>query len=164
MLLPTKSLTITLLAAFCFTLLAGCGDDKTGTDKKTPNAKTNHDVLMTDEEKEQLRKETATWATAMKHIQSFAETIRTETTGGTPAKAHRALDKLELVLKRLPKIAEDSNIPKEDLETIPDLAGQLSTAFNKVHDNIDHGKAPDYESVAKEIESAMAKLIAIKAS
>ena len=161
MLLPTKSLTITLLAAFCFTLLAGCGNDKkTKAEKKSDS----HDVLMTDEEKEQLRRDTATWATAMEHIQSFAETVRTETTGDTPAKAHRALDELEFVLDRLPKIAEESNFSNEDLTTIGALTKQLRAAFNTVHTNIDNGKAPDYETVAEDIESAMEKMIAIKAS
>lgn len=152
--------------------LAGCGGDAatTGDGQQTPTNSTGgtpdehadpHDVPMTEAEIEQLRQETATWSAAIQQVQSLRDTIRTETTGGAPAKAHRSLDKLDYVLQWLPEIAQKSEVPKDQWQTVGDSAQQLRDLFNRVHANIDEGKKPDYEGVAEEIDrhvSALAKI------
>ncbi|MEX0703344.1 MAG: hypothetical protein WD069_14715 [Planctomycetales bacterium] len=155
--------------------LAGCGDDSatTGDGKNaTTNSTTTgtpdehadpHDVPMTEAEIEQLRQETATWDAAIQHVQTFRDTIRTETTGGVPAKAHRSLDKLDYVLRWLPEIAQQSQVPRDQWQTVGENAQQLRDLFDRVHTNIDAGKKPDYEAVAEEIDRNIAALAKIEA-
>jgi len=122
-----------------------------------------HDIPLTEAEIDKLRQDTATWAVAIEHIQKYRNTIKTETTGGTPAKAHRSLDLLDYVLQWLPEIAQSSNLPKESWQSIGENAQKLRDAFNSVHTNIDEGKPPGYESVATEIDAMVETLAAIKA-
>ena len=148
-------------------LASGCGS-KSGSDEKSktsPEHGNSHDVPMTQAEKDTLKKEVDTYAKAITHIQQFRDTIKKETTTGEPEKAHRALDKLDLVLKWLPDIARDSKISDaDDLGTVGTHSINLKEAFNKVHDNIDNKKKPDYEAVADKIEESVKALVAIKAS
>jgi len=116
---------------------------------------------MTEAEIEQLKQETATYTAAIEHLKSFRETIQTETTGGAPAKAHRSLDKADLVLEWLPEIAQNSNVPKESWESIGSNAQKVRDAFNKVHANIDAGTTPDYASVQSDVDAGMEALTAV---
>ena len=161
-----------LIALACLAFLVGCGQPKPVDDNAATNKPTNathsehslsHDVPLTEDEIKKLYEDTASWTAAVEHIQKFRDTIKTETTGGTPAKAHRALDLLDHVLKRLPEIAQNSNVPKDARKFIGESSEKLRDAFNSVHANIDDGKAPDYESVAAEIDAAVEALAAIKA-
>jgi hypothetical protein len=122
----------------------------------------SHDVAPTAEEIDQLRQETSTWPSAIARIESYRDSIRTETTGGAPAKAHRPLDMLDNVLQWLPQIAQSSEVPKADWQTVGENAQQLRDLFNQVHANIDAGTAPDYASVADAIDKAVAELAAIQ--
>ena len=122
-----------------------------------------HDVPLTEAEIEKLKKDTAHWTAAVEHIQAYRDTIKKETAGGTPAKAHRSLDLLDYVLQWLPEIAQNSNVPKDDWQTIGENSQTLRDLFNKVHTNIDAGEAPNYETVADEIDAAIEELAAIKA-
>lgn len=165
----TTSLSLLALGAG---LLIGCAqetppvNETAKSEKQTPDqpgvAHDPHDVPLTDEEKEQLRQETATYAAAVQHIQSFRDTVRQETTEGEPAYAHRALDKLDLVLERLPEVAAESGVPRDQWETVTTASQQLRDLFNQVHANIDEGKTPDYEAVSDEIDQNVEKLAAIE--
>lgn len=163
----------TLALLLCAGLLAGCG--QSGPDESTDGSQTTtgeqqpaaeghdpHDVPLTEEEKVQLRKDNENYADAVAHIQSYRDTIRTETTGGNPAKAHRALDNLDLVLEWLPEIAQNSGVPKSNWEEVNTTAQKLRDLLNAVHANIDDGKDPDYASVAAEIDQGVDALAAIK--
>lgn len=131
----------------------------------TPDAHADpHDVPMTEAEIEQLKQETATYAAAIDQLKSFRDTIQTETTGGEPAKAHRSLDKADLVLEWLPEIAQNSNVPKESWETIGTNAQKVRDAFNKVHTNIDAGTAPDYAVVQGDVDAGMEALSSVTAA
>lgn len=148
-------------------LVAGCGKksdqaDKTGKSKK-PAAKVNHhDVPMTDAEKKELREKVGSYAKAVAYILKCRDTIKKETTDGEPEKAHRSLDELDIVLKDLPKIAGDDKVDSKHSEDIGVHSQKLVEAFNKIHNNIDNKKAPDYESVADDIEKSIKVLSAIK--
>lgn len=161
-----RNLTPTLLivSVAALSLVAGCSK-KTDSAKKTgapEKAVDPHDVPMTDAEKKQLKEEVATYDKALAHIKEFRDTIKKETTEGTPAKAHRALDKLDLVLEWLGEIAKTSNVPKDQWGTIGSNAQKLRELFNKVHANIDAGKAPDYEAVGADIDTSVSALEAVK--
>lgn len=163
--------TVALSASVAF--IAGCGGSAPTTPPGQPPASATtsaaetaatpdpHDVPMTEAEIEQLRQETATYAAAIEHLRSFRDTIQTETTSGEPAKAHRSLDKADLVLEWLPEIAQNSNVPKEHWEQIVTNAQTVRDAFNTVHANIDAGTAPDYASVQGDVDAAMEALSSI---
>ena len=176
MLRLTRCLT-TITFTTGLALLVGCGGDETdtgmpdtptvGTDEAgnggTPDEHVDpHDVPPTDEEIQAQRDKVATYAAAIEQIQEYRDTIRDETTAGEPAKAHRSLDMLDYVLEWLPEIAQESNVPREQWETIGSNAQTLRDAFNQVHANIDAGEAPDYAAVADQIDAAVDALAAVE--
>ena len=154
-----------LLAAF-----VGCGPstapENTAPENTTANSSPAvdlHDTPLTDDEIQQLHDNTSTWQTAVEHVQSFRDEIEKETTSGTPAKAHRALDLLDHVLKRLPEVAESSQIPKDAWQAISESGQSLREAFNQIHANIDDGKSPDFAKYADQINEAIQKLTSVSA-
>lgn len=154
-------------------LLVGCGSPQpdadgpprpTAGDQASAEHADPHDVPLTEAEIDQLRQETSTWAAAIDHVESYRDTIRRETTGGEPAKAHRSLDLLDNLLQWLPQIAQANDIPKEHWQTIGENAQELRDLFNEVHANIDAGRAPDYAAVSQRIDTAVTALAAIQPS
>jgi len=117
-----------------------------------------HDIPLTEEEIAKLKAETTTYAAAMEHITTYRDTIRDETTKGEAEKAHRSLDNVDYVLQWLPEVAQNSNVPKEQWQTVGENAQKLRDSFNQVHGNIDAGKPPEYEKVAVDVDSAMTAL------
>ncbi|HUG90733.1 MAG TPA: hypothetical protein VML55_07870 [Planctomycetaceae bacterium] len=176
MLKPLRHFSAAAFASAALILVAGCGGDEQpskdgapgtaqtgGAASGTPGAGHDpHDVPLTEQEIEELQQQTAGYGDAVKHIQQFRDTIRQETTEGAPAKAHRALDKLDLVLERLPEIARDSGVPRDRWEEVNTTAQDLRELFNQVHANIDSGKAPDYASVGERIDRGVDALAAIE--
>lgn len=167
---PLQTLCVTLMS---ISLLAGCGGDETteqnkpdgettGQSNASENAQDPHDVPLTEEEIAALKDATEKYEDALAHIKDYQKTIETETTGGEPAKAHRALDNLDVVLERLPEAAQNSNVPKEKWQEVNETGQKLRDLFNQVHANIDAGKAPDYKSVAEEIVQGIETLDSIK--
>jgi hypothetical protein len=137
----------------CFMLLAvtvGCA--KTEAPKAAP---VDHDDVAITEADVKLP---ATYAEALPQIKGYRDTIRTAIDAGTPNKAHRSLDELDIVLDKLPGIAKDSGIPKEKWETVNTAAQELRSLFNKVHSAIDAKREPDYKAVAELIDQELAKL------
>jgi len=160
---------LVLLSTAC--LLAGCGQaepdaaangNQAAGEAQAAEAQDLHDVPLTEEEKTQLRADNESYADAVAHIQSYRDTIATETAGGNPAEAHRALDNLDLVLEWLPEIAQNSGVAKTSWEEVNTTAQQLRDLFNAVHANIDDGKDPDYGSVTADIDKGVESLTAIK--
>ena len=155
-------------------LMAGCGrQGQTGGDQDATHPDSGcqhaegvdpHDVPITEEQKQQLRKETAKFADAVARIKKFRDAVQEETKGGLPANpfaAHQALDRADLVVQWLPKIARDSGVPKENWETIATAANELREAFDKVHQNIDDKADPDFASVQQKMDAKIAELEAI---
>ena len=163
--------TLQLFALACLGFVAGCGRSQPTANPTADNPSNElptehadpHDIPLTDAEIDKLRGDTATWGAAVEHIQKYRDTIKTETTVGTPANAHRALDLLDHVIQWLPEIAQNSNVPKDDWQAIGENSQKLRDAFNSVHANIDDGKTPGYEAVAAEIDASVLALVAIKA-
>lgn len=171
-------LLTTLVTATGLALLAGCGgggsESTTGTaDTTTAGAGDTsagetsahvdpNDIPPTEAEIQALRDQLSTWDAAIAQIQEYRDTIRDETTAGTPAKAHRSLDMLDYVLQWLPEIAQSSNVPREQWETIGTNAQTLRDLFNQVHAHIDAGEDPDYGAVSDQIDEAVDALAAIE--
>jgi uncharacterized protein YqeY len=167
-----RNLTVALL--FCaligFALIAGCG--KTEPAKSTPqgtgdkavvhdhgdgagaHAHDPHDVAITEADV----KKPADFKDAVERIKSYRDAIERDTATATPGLAHRPLDELDIVLKWLPGIARDSNVPKSQWETINTTSQELQTLFSKVHTNIDEKKNPDFPSVAQAVKDDIDKL------
>jgi hypothetical protein len=137
---------------------------KPGSDK--PAIKENgeynpHDVPITEEQKAELRKETAKFPDAVAKIKEFRNATEAETKNGIPQNphnAHQALDKADLLLQWLPGIARDSGVPVEQLETVTTTANDLRTLFEQVHQNIDNKKDPNFAGVAEEIDKKIGQL------
>ncbi len=154
-------------------LLFGCGQADSAKPKNDPSSTTSsqggdatdpHEAHLTEKDIENLRKQNETYAEAIDHIRSYRDTIRDETTGGNPDKAHQPLDKLDYVLQWLPEIAQKSGIPKSKWEEVNTTGQKLRDLFNKIHANIDAGKESDYKAVADEIDSSIESIAAIKPS
>lgn len=178
----TYSLQNFCAALLSIGILAGCGPDESA-EQTTPESETTeqsnaaahthdhdsghshedeHDIPLTDEEVATLREATANYADALAHIKKYQQTIETETAGDEPAKAHRPLDNLDIVLERLPEAAQNSNVPADKLPEVKETAEQLRALFNQVHANLDGGKASDYESVAEQISKGIETLSQIQ--
>ena len=158
-------------ASLCVFTIAGCGQDAAQTagggtsSSGTPGGTADpHDVPLTEAEIKQIKEENAKFTDAVTNIQSFRDTIRDAVAAGTPAKAHRSLDKLDVVLQALPEIAQNSSVPKEQWQTVGESAQKLRDLFNQVHANIDAGKEPDYTSVSSDVDKAVDALKRIAAS
>lgn len=170
MLIRMLSLSTIAAALVAIGLVAGCSqNEQANTDVDAPDEQAQndatpdpHDVPLTEEEIAQLKQHTAQYDSAIEHIQQYQATIQQETTGGEPAKAHRALDNLDVVLEHLPEAARDSGVPKEKWQTVNETAQKLRDLFNQVHANIDAGTDPNYEAVADEIDQGIQTLAAIE--
>jgi len=138
-------------------MLLGCGDKAPMSRSESPGTASvpdSHDVPITEADVQMP----AGYAEAIPRIRAYRDTIRTESQGATPAKAHRALDELDIVLNKLPTLARDSGVPKEHWEAINTGARELRNLFNQVHSAIDERRKPDYAAVAEPIEKGIARL------
>jgi hypothetical protein len=155
-------------------LMIGCSQqDQSGGDQKTTQPVRGgqhaasvdpHDVPITEEQKQQLREETAKFADAVAKIITLQNIVERETQNGLPKNplvTHQALDKADLVVQWLPEIARDSNIPKEHWEKVTTSANELRELFDKVHLNIDNKVDPDFASVVQPMDARIGELQAI---
>jgi hypothetical protein len=106
----------------------------------------------------------ADYAAAMPRINEYRDSIRSAIDAGTPSKAHRPLDELDIVLNKLPKIASDSDVPRDQWEEVNTASRELRDLFNTLHASIDAGQPPDYPAVADDIEETIARLEAVTAA
>jgi hypothetical protein len=119
------------LALIGLTLLAGCGSSQEPAAGPSAPASTEqaahdpHDVPLTDEQKDTLRQQLASYPDAVAKIKSYRDTIRDAIAAGQPAKAHRPLDELDVVLEHLTTVARDSNVARTNWES----AGRSVTAI-----------------------------------
>lgn len=123
-----------------------------------------HDVPITEEQKKELREETAKFADAVAKVRELRDAVERETQDGLPDNpfdAHQALDKADIVVQWLPEIARDSDVPKEHWVTITTAANELREHFDKVHQNIDSKVDPDFASVQQQMDAKIAELEAI---
>ena len=155
-------------------LMIGCGQQsQTGGDQDSTEPDSGgqqaeavdpHDVPITEEQKQQLREDTAKFADAVAKVKELRDAVERETKDGIPEnpfEAHQALDRADLVVQWLPEIARDSGVPKEHWETITPAANELRELFDKVHLNIDNKADPDFGSVEQQMDAKIAELEAV---
>ena len=155
-------------------LTTGCGQQgQTGGDKKAAESNGDgqqakavnpHDVPITEEQKQQLREETAKFGDAVAKVEQLRDAVERETKNGIPAnpfEAHQALDKADIIVQWLPEIARNSGVAKEHWETVTTAANELREFFDKVHLNIDNKVDPDFASVQQKMDARIAELEAI---
>ena len=126
-----------------------------------------HDVPITEQQKTELRDQTAKFATAVATIKQYRDEVEQETAAGIPAnpyKAHQALDRADLVLQWLSEIARNSGVPKEHWEAVNTSANDLRTQFEQVHQNIDNKQDPNFAAVADKIDQDLTGLEEIAAA
>jgi hypothetical protein len=160
------------IAVLLIVAVAGCGQAKkedkktakTGSDKTVAQDKGDynpHDVPITDEQKAELKKQTAKFPNAVAKVKEFRNATEAETKNGIPQnpyKAHQALDQADLLLQWLPGIARDSGVPADQFESVTTTANDLRTLFEQVHQNIDNKKDPNFAAVAGEIDQKIGQL------
>jgi hypothetical protein len=168
--MSTRSLTVFVVALgfAAVGILAGCNQsaEKPAAQGGASTAEAEddynpHDVPITEEQKAELRSQTAQFADAIVTIKQFRDEIEQETAAGIPAnpfKAHQALDKADLVLQWLPEIARNSQVAKENWEAVNTTANDLRTLFEQVHQNIDNKQDPNFAAVASSIDEKLAAL------
>jgi hypothetical protein len=160
---------ILALSITTFGVLAGCNqpaEEPAGDGGAAPAAEGEddynpHDVPITEEQKAELREQTAQFADAVATVKELRNTIEQETAAGIPENpyaAHQALDKADLVLQWLPEIARDSGVAKDHWEAVNTSANELRTLFEQVHQNIDNKQDPDFAAVAGQIDQQIADL------
>jgi hypothetical protein len=137
---------------FAAVILLGCG--RAESPKAQAPVHDPDDVPITEADV----KMPASYAEAVPQIKSYRDTIRSSIEAGTPSKAHRSLDEVDLVLNKLPSIAKASGVPKERWEAVNTSAQELRNLFNQVHSAIDAKREPDYKAVAEPIDKAIEKL------
>jgi len=160
-----------MVSVLCFGLAIGCGKtepSKTTTKQDTAPKSADvgkhsddpHDVVITEADV----KKPSDYKDAIARIKEYRKNIEAKAGSDTPGKAHRDLDELDIVLKWLPGIARDSNIAKSQWETINTNTQKLRELFEKVHQNIDDKKNPDFPSVAKDVNETIGRLEAAGAT
>jgi hypothetical protein len=158
--MPMRSFLSQIVPVMCLGLLFGCGGTSPTPQSDSTNAVAEpdpHDVPITEADVQMP----ASYAEAIPRIKSYRDSIRSESQGATPAKAHRALDELDIVLNKLPALARDSGVPKERWETVNTTSREIRDLFNQVHSAIDEKRKPDYGAVSAAIEAAIGRLEAI---
>jgi hypothetical protein len=139
-------------------VVSGGSDPEAGGQSQEYNP---HDVPITEEQKAQLKADTAQFGAAVEMTRELTNTIKEETKAGipdNPYQAHQALDKADLVLQWLPHVARDSGMAKEHWEEINTTANQLRTLFENVHQRIDNRQDPDFASVENELNQMITRL------
>ena len=99
-------------------------------------------------------KRPADLAEAVVRVKTYHDAIA----AGTPTKAHRPLDELNVVLKWLPGIAMEGGVSDVRLAEVEGGANRLKGLFDKMHGEIDATKTPDYAAVSKDVDVSVAQL------
>lgn len=105
----------------------------------------------------------ADYAALVTRVEQLAGDIRDKIAAGTPTKAHRSLDELDIILKKAPEIASKS-VAKEHWKEVNVQSKELAAAHNELHEKIDEKQNPDYAAVAERIQKAVESLKAVPAN
>jgi hypothetical protein len=97
----------------------------------------------------------ANLAEAVERISGYRDQIRSAMEAGTPKKAHRPLDELDIVLKKLMPLVRESGVAKTEWQDINLATKSLQDSFNRLHSAIDQKQTPDYASVEEAINSGI---------
>lgn len=153
-----------LLLALLFVSLVGLGCEAKTQPGKVPAANEKirghdpDDVPITEADVEMPKG----YGEGVERVAGYREVIRDAIEAGTPTKAHRSLDELDIVLRKLAEIAREHGVPRDQWETVNTSARELRNRFNKLHSAIDAGEKPDYAQEAEEINKGIERLRSVK--
>lgn len=100
----------------------------------------------------------ADYASAIKRLAEYRDSIRSAVVGGDLEQAHHPLDEADVVLRRLPEIARDSDVPRRYWEQIVIASEDLNELWGEIHSAIDAHQTPDYSSLQEAIDDAIVRL------
>jgi hypothetical protein len=103
------------------------------------------------------------YAAFVARVEQLTLDIRDKLRAGMPTKAHRSLDELDILLRKAPEIASNSGVPKTHWKEVNLRSKELAATHNELHEVIDAGATPDYNTVADRIEQAIDALKAVSA-
>ena len=153
-----------LLSVLLLGLLVGFGceakkqPDKPAAEIEKGTGHDPHDVPITEADVQMP----TSYGEAVDRIAGYRDTIRAAIEAGTPTKAHRSLDELDIVLRKLAEIAREHDVPRDQWETVNTTARELRNRFNKLHSAIDAGEKPDYAQDADQISKEIDRLKTVK--
>ncbi len=147
-------------------VLIGCGKTPQQTSSQPSEAETATQEHIQDEGHMTADdvERPADYADAVVRIKSYRDAIRDEIAAGRPGKAHQPLDEMNFVVEWLPEIAQQSNVPKQNWEALNTAAQAIRALLDQVHERIDNGEQPDFESVAEDIQKEIDTLESIRNS
>jgi hypothetical protein len=100
---------------------------------------------------------------AVERMRDYSTKIKTAILAGTPSKAHRPLDELDIVIGKVMPIARDSGVPRTDWEQVNLARRDLRAQFDVLHAAIDGGEKPDWSAAEPGVETALASLESVAA-
>jgi hypothetical protein len=103
------------------------------------------------------------YAALVTRVEQLVTDIHTKIEAGTPSKAHRSLDELDIILKKAAEIASRS-VPREHWKDVNVQSKELAQAHDELHERIDANQMPDYTAVAERIHKAVESLKAVPAN
>jgi hypothetical protein len=98
------------------------------------------------------------YADAVRRIRAYRDQIAAAIESGQPAKAHRPLDELDIVIGTLMPMARDCGVPRASWENVNTAARELRRQFDRLHAAIDDRRQPDYPAAAPAIDAALRQL------
>lgn len=95
----------------------------------------------------------ASYAAAVREIRELGASVAKAFSAGTPDDAHDALHDLGQLLKALPDVAGDTDLPKDDWQAVKDAGQRLFDAYDKL-DQLMHGNKEKKGDAAKTLAEA----------
>jgi hypothetical protein len=100
------------------------------------------------------------YAALVARVEQLVDDIRDKIAAGTPTKAHRSLDELDIILKKAAAIASRT-VPTQNWKEVNVQSKELAAAHNELHEKIDEKQNPDYAALADRIRKALDALKAV---
>jgi hypothetical protein len=153
-------------AALTATVVGGCSSRPSDTGGSKSNSVPTHELSSTAKDPDDVPLNEGDieippdYSTLMARVEFLIRDIQERIAAGTPTKAHRSLDELDILLKKAPEIAA-KNVARDHWKEVNLQSKELAAAHNELHEKIDEKKEPDYNSVAERIQKAMGALKAV---
>lgn len=149
-------------------IACGCGGLITGCDSAPPkpppqSASASHDEHGHGAEADHGHAAPASFAEAVKQLESFRNTIRDAFAKNDAEAAHGPLHDVGHVLESLPALAEKAGLDASQKDIVKAAAEQLFGQFGKVDEMMHGEKGAKYEDVSSGIDKALTTLAGLSA-
>jgi len=146
-------------AAACLMLAGGCAASLEST---SPDGAAEHDpddVPITEADVDIPRN----YPSAVERLTAYRQQVFAAVEAGTPHKAHRPLDEMDIVIGKLMPLTRDSGVPRSDWEEVNVARRALRAQFDLIHAAIDDDQTPDLVAAEPEVDAALARLKSVAA-